>query len=60
MGVDVAVAVAVGVEVNTLVGVMVVVGVLVQAGGNVGTMTACAVGVDVIERWDIAGAITPT
>ena len=51
--------VLVGVEVKTAVGVEVGVRVVVQAGGNVGIMTACGVGVDVVERWDIAGPMTP-
>jgi hypothetical protein len=59
VAVSVGVSVAVGVEVGTSVKVIVEVGVLVQTGGNVGTITACAVGVDVIDGWDIAGPITP-
>ena len=59
VAVAVGVSVTVGVEVGTDVKVIVRVGVLVQTGGNVGTMTACVVGVDVIDRWNIAGPITP-
>ena len=54
------VMVTVGVKVAAAVGVVVGVNVLVHTGGNVGTMTACVVGVDVPERCEIAGAITPT
>ena len=58
VAVAVGVSVAVGVEVGIGVKVIVGVGVLVQTGGNVGTMTAWVVGVDVIDRWDIVGPIT--
>jgi len=59
VAVAVGVSVAVGVEVGIGVKVIVGVGVLVQTGGNVGTVTAWVVGVDAIDRWDIAGPITP-
>jgi hypothetical protein len=53
------VGVAVGVEVKTGVGVTVGVRVFVQTGANEGITTAWVVGVEVMERWDIAGPMTP-